>query len=229
METIDWDSLLQIELSAENSEAVYNSILNDMPLYQFDFSKKIIFHSLPSYIVNQNLCFGQPIKPLNALLESEYAVAYSDFQLSHVGCFKCVNKYSTVEMASDGKYVSENSVCYLPCWIEEQLLFENEPIRPPSTVEEFFTYYVVGNMDEKNKETIAANWNNFHQKNQMIAYYSQLEFEYNMQHMEWLENVSDAKRKRYEKFLLLKNQSIKKVAVKRKLDCAEKISKRTTT
>lgn len=70
----------------------------------------------------------------------EYENVINVFKKSHIGCFRCLNKFSCIEMNPDGRYISEEKIMYLPKWIESQLLFENEPIRPPATVEEFFHF-----------------------------------------------------------------------------------------
>lgn len=216
MDEIDLDNLLEGELSLQNRDIIYNAILNDLPIYLLDYSKKILFYSIPSYILNQNLCFGQPINPLNINLKMEYENVFNNFKKSHTGCFRCLNKFSSIEMNPDGRYMSEEKIMYLPKWIESQLLFENEPIRLPVTVEEFFTFYIIGNMHETSSNII-KNWNNFHQKDEMIKYFQEMNNEYELQHLKWYENLSQAKRLRYKIFCGLK-PVVKKKCYKRKLN-----------
>lgn len=191
-------SLLSHDFTDEIRESAYRFLLADEST--FNFSKAIIFKALPAEIINQNLCKNQPIFRNS----QQYFDEIAQFHIEH-SCFKCVNNIVFEEYLETGDD-SFDEYSHLPEWIGSQMLFENEPINYPDCVEQFYSYYVLGNIFTSN-EDVEVNWQNCKIKKNVEDYYLTLASQYKAQHEEWIENMSNFKKERFLKFKNLRKSA----------------------
>lgn len=164
------------------------SRLLDIPL-TFDFNKRFIFKSLPAFIINQNLCTGQPIKPQNKILLNVYQEHFDLWKSQHSWCLKCefsVPLHQDLLILED-----EEKIQYLPKFIEEQYLFENELVDIPNDVKTFLSFYF---------ESFDLICNNL-----VVEYFHKCKQDYKRQLIAWKNNLSENKRKRYEEYVVKRN------------------------
>lgn len=180
------------ELDITDRKAVdllYNNLMYGTSVLTFNFQKRMVFKSLPAFIANQNLCFGEPIEPRE--FSEEYMDLYSVWKEKHEPCFRCTVK--TVEEAiidyEPIDFEENDKVFYLPDFVYTQFLFEDEPVNVPEDVGLFYEYYIA-----------QESWENAAEKQKVAEYFEKCKMWYTRQHEEWKDGMSIVKRKRYETF-----------------------------
>jgi hypothetical protein len=195
-----FSDILLKDLTEDIRKNAYRYLLEDSNTINFDFSKGLIFKPLPGKIINQNLCRGQPIfSP-----ELDYFDSLAKFHSGH-SCFKCVHKIIFEEYLENDEG-SFDGFLHLPEWIDSQMLFENEPVKYPDSVEQFYSYYVMGNIYTSNEE-VALNWQHCKRKKEVEDYFLTLAAQYKTQHDEWVEYMSNSKKERFLEFEKLRKST----------------------
>ena len=173
-------------------DMIYNNLMYGTSLLSFNFQKQMVFKSLPSFIANQNLCFGQPIKPI--CNSQFYEEAYVKWKLEHIengGCFRCKILFKTEQIIDYEEVEDLSKFLYLPQFIYSQYLFEDEPVNLPSTVEEFYSYYVCEGSE---------NFKDCGEKQVVLDYFNNSTSQYLNQLQVWKSRMSKCKRRRYEEY-----------------------------
>lgn len=123
---------------------LYDRLINDAPLFLFDFRKTFVFKALPAHFVNQRLCVDEPVKPLNNEMFDLYRHAHKTWRKKHKTCkmCACLKHCSVFPILDNVRLEKETRVQVLPKFIAEQFLFENEPCNVSLNVKEFYEFYV---------------------------------------------------------------------------------------
>lgn len=196
---------LELDICDRNAvDMIYNNLIYGTSLLSFNFQKRMVFKSLPASIANQKLCFGQPIKPFfdaskdSSQHQDAYQEAYQDayvkWKLEHFqngGCFRCKVNISNEEIIDYEEVEDFSQFLYLPKFIYSQYLFEDEPVNLPSTVEEFYNYYVCDG---------AETFETCGDKQNVINYFNNSLSHYKEQLQLWKSRLSKSKMKRYEEY-----------------------------
>lgn len=201
------------DLAKENYDSefineIWDKLINDAPIHIFDFQKHFVFESLPAFFVNQNLCVDEPISPKNEELYLDYQVKYEEWKEHHKICFRCKYNFKFATLLDETVLENEKRIQYLPKWIENQCLFENELVNVPPTVEEFYSFIVLGNLCCDN---IQQSWSECVQKEQVVNYFEKIKKDYSRQLNIWKSGLSLQKQKRYEKYCEIRKEYLKKI------------------
>jgi hypothetical protein len=168
----------------------------DVHCEKFDLliGQRIVLPSLSSYIVNQRLCYGEPIMPELVSKHEDYLSRLSTYLRQHKKCPICVllkNNSSLYTVSSkENEIYYYNNAFFLPKWIANQFLFQDEPIALP--VDDLNTFYQI--FIKENNSPVIVN----HEYYQYL--YDVFKSKYDEQHKKWFENLNEDNRQLYITF-----------------------------